>query len=247
MKKGILIGIIVVIVIIGAAILYFWTHLNSMVKAAIEKYGSQTTQTAVRVDQVKISLKKGSGEINQLTIANPKGYSIPLVFSLEETGIGIDIPSLTKEVKIIDEIHIRGPKVFVEVNQDNEINLNDLKRNLAESVPPQTPIKDTPKAKEPKMIIRRIDFSEGVLFVKILPQNKEYQLVLPPIHMTNIGGSTGATPNQIARQIIGELTRYALNEVKKKGMDWAVDEVQKQVKTRVENEAEGMLRGVLRK
>ncbi|MDH3311484.1 MAG: hypothetical protein OEM95_12535, partial [Gammaproteobacteria bacterium] len=74
MKKIILIFVLVLVAAIGAGLYYLFTNLDAIVKAAIEKAGSQTTQTAVRVDSVKIVLSEAAGTIKGLSIANPKGF-----------------------------------------------------------------------------------------------------------------------------------------------------------------------------
>ena len=77
---GIAIGIVAVVVI--AAVIYVWSSLDSIVAAAIEKYGSQATQTSVSVSGVKLELTQGRAAISGLTVANPSGFSTPTVFSL---------------------------------------------------------------------------------------------------------------------------------------------------------------------
>ncbi|HUJ17934.1 MAG TPA: hypothetical protein VL197_08065 [Nitrospirota bacterium] len=57
MKKKIIISVIPVLLLAVAGTAgYVLTNLNSIVRAAIEKYGSQATKTAVRVSSVKIRI-----------------------------------------------------------------------------------------------------------------------------------------------------------------------------------------------
>ena len=73
MKKVILGLVLVIILAIVGGVYYVLTNLDALVEAAIEKHGSEATQTAVRVDSVKIDLSNGAGAISGLTIANPTG------------------------------------------------------------------------------------------------------------------------------------------------------------------------------
>jgi uncharacterized protein involved in outer membrane biogenesis len=249
LKKAVIGTMIVLAVAVGAVVVLLLTNLNAIVKAAIEKFGSEATLTAVRVDKVRISLKQGSGAIYGFTVGNPKGFDTPHAFSLGEIGVKIDLRSLSGEVMIINEIVVRGPKVFVEMNADKAVNLNELKKNLAQSMPskPGAPSDDGKKGKEPKLIIRRVRFSEGSIFVKIVPQNnKEYRINLPALEMNNLGGQTGATPTQIARQVLGELTRRVLDEVRKKGMDMALEKAQDKAKSLLRDQSGDMLKGIFR-
>jgi uncharacterized protein involved in outer membrane biogenesis len=234
-KKWFLGTVLVLILVIAGAVLFVLTRLDYIVKIAIEKYGSRATGTAIRVESVRIRLRQGSAAIQGLTIANPDGFETPHAFSLGETGVKIDVRSITKEVKIIDEILVRAPEIFVETNAARSVNLNELKKNLEKAAPPDkssTAKKKGEKGPEPKLIIRRILFSEGAVHVKIASGGgRQYELRLPSVEMTNLGGSQGATPDQLTRQILGELSRRALGAAGKKAAELAVDKAKDAAKS----------------
>ena len=97
MKKIIFSLVALVAIAIAVAVFYVLTNLDSLVKAAIEKYGSEATQTAVRVDKVRIKITEGDGAIYGLTVANTKGFDLAHAISLGETGLGIDLKSIKDE------------------------------------------------------------------------------------------------------------------------------------------------------
>jgi len=237
MKKILLGVIVVVIVAVGGAIYYAVSNLDALVKAAIEQYGSQTTQTAVRVDKVQIKLAEGDGAIYGLTVANPRGFSQEQAFSLGEIGLGIDLESLKEEPYVINHITVRAPQVFVEVNEDNKNNLNELKKNLPTG---KTTKKETTQSagagKEPRLIIKRLSFEQGRIAAKVTPLKKDYDLKLPAISMTNLGGSQGATPTELSKEILKRLTDAATAEIKKKGIDAELDKLKAQAQERVDAE-----------
>src|SRR5688572_12656680 len=111
-KKIAIAAALLIVAAIGGGLYYLFTNLDHIVKAAIEKYGSQTTQTSVRVDNVKITLASGTAAISGLSIANPKGFDAKNAFSLGTIETGIDIKSIGKQPLIIDKIIIRKPQVF---------------------------------------------------------------------------------------------------------------------------------------
>lgn len=242
MKKVILGFVLIVIVAIGGGVYYVLDNIDGLVKAAIEKYGSEATQTAVRVDSVKINLVDGAGGIFGLTIANPKSFTMPNAFSLGEVRIGIDLESLQEEPYVIDEITVLAPQVFVEINEDNKTNLNELKNNLMAGMPAKSstkteaaPVEST--SKEPRLIIRRITFADGNIQARMAAlNNKEYQLKLPSINMTNLGGSKGATPSELASEILSRLTDRASEEVKKKVIDAEMDKLKAKARAKVDAE-----------
>lgn len=216
MKKMILGIVLLLIIAIGGGIFYLFHNLDAIVKMAIEKYGSQAVQTAVRVDRVRIRLQEGSASISGLTVANPPGFSMPHAFSLGDISVGIDINSLTGDVIVIREIGIAAPQVFFEINADKKANLDVLSKNLgtgADSTPEEKP------GAEPRLIISKASLSNAELQAKVVPlDNREYQLKLPTITMNNLGAPKGAPPAEIARQMLDQLLDRVKAEIKKQGI-----------------------------
>lgn len=236
MKKVILGIVALVVIAIIAGVIYVFTNLDSIVKAAIEKYGSQATQTAVQVDKVRINLTEGDGAIYGLTVANPKGFELRHAITLGETGLGIELKSLRKEPYVINHITVREPRVFFEVNANNKTNLNELKKNLTAGQASGKQDMPADKTSEPRLIIRRLIFEQGRIDAKVTPLNKDYELELPDIKMTDLGGSQGATPTELAREILQRLMDAAKEVVRKKGIDAELDKLKAGAKARVEEE-----------
>ena len=234
-SKITLFSLLLVVVAIGAGLFYVLNNLDSLVKNAIEKYGSEATQTAVRVESVKITLKEGSSVINGLSVANPAGFEAKYAFSLGKIGNKISIDSLGKDVLVIDDITIRAPEVYFEVNKKRQTNLNELKKNLLGTAPASTSKKQTKtKSDEPRLILKRVHFSQGKIFAKVAPlNNKEYQLKLPEILLRNLGGSKGATAAELSHEILSVLSDRALAEVKKKGIDAELDKAKAQINEKI--------------
>lgn len=238
MKKFIISLVIFIVLAIAVAMFYVYTNFDALVKAAIEKYGSEATQTAVRVEQVKMDLIEGAGAIKGLTIANPQGFSMPYAFSLGEVSTKIDLQSLKEEPYIIDAITVRAPQVFVEINEDKKTNLNELTKNLTAGAPKakaEAEPADT-DAVEPRLIIRHVIFTDGNIEAKVVPLNKDYQLKLPSLNMSNLGGKNGAPPSELAREIINRLTGQAREQIKKKGIDQELDKLKAEARAKVDEE-----------
>jgi uncharacterized protein involved in outer membrane biogenesis len=249
MKKVVLGAILVLLITIGFGVYYLLSNLDSLVKSAIETYGSEATQTSVRVDNVKIVLQDGSGTISGLTIGNPKGFATPNVFSLGEIATQIDLKSLSEDVPVIEHITIRAPEVFFELNEKGQNNLDKLKSNLQSGASTSSSSSAAKSGgKEPKLIIRKLIFSGGNIHARVVPLDKDYELKLPNIQMNDLGGKTGATPSQIASQALKVLTDRALAEIKKKGIDQYKAQLEGEVNKRLDTEKDKVgdkLKGVL--
>ena len=241
--KKLIIGLILVIILAAAGgVYYVLTNLDSLVEAAIEKYGSEATQTSVLVDSVKINLTDGAAGIKGLTIANPDGYALPYAFSLGEVRAGIDLQSLQEEPYIINEITVLAPQVFVEMNEANKTNLNALKNNLTSGSTAAKQEKVTQEttsgsAKEPRLIIRRVTFADGNIQARVAAlDNKEMQLKLPGLDMTNLGGSKGATATELATEILKRLTDRATEVVKKDIIDAELNKLKAKAQEKIDEE-----------
>jgi len=249
MKKVVLGAILVLLITIGFSVYYLLSNLDSLVKSAIETYGSEATQTSVRVDNVKIVLQDGSGAIRGLTVGNPQGFNTPLAFSLGEIATQIDLKSLSEDVPVIEHITIRAPEVFFELNENGQNNLDKLKSNLQSGASTSSSSSSGKgDGSEPKLIIRKLIFSDGNIHARVVPLDKDYELKLPNIQMNNLGGKTGATPSQIASQALKVLTDRALAEIKKKGIDQYKAQLEGEVNKRLDTEKEKVgdkLKGVL--
>jgi uncharacterized protein involved in outer membrane biogenesis len=249
MKKVVLGAILVLLITIGFSVYYLLSNLDSLVKSAIETYGSEATQTSVRVDNVKIVLQDGSGAIHGLTVGNPKGFATPNAFSLGEIATQIDLKSLSEDVPVIEHITIRAPEVFFELNEKGQNNLDKLKSNLQSGASSSSSSSSAKSGgSEPKLIIRKLIFSGGNIHARVVPLDKDYELKLPNIQMNDLGGKTGATPSQIASQALKVLTDRALAEIKKKGIDQYKAQLEGEVNKRLDAEKEKVgdkLKGVL--
>jgi flagellar basal body-associated protein FliL len=253
MKKLAIVSLLVLLLSIGFGVYYLLSNLDSIVKAAIESYGSEATQTTVRVEKVQLELTDGSGAIRGLTVGNPKGFTAAQAFSLGEIATQVDLKSLSEEVTVIEHIIVRAPEVFFELNEAGKNNLEKLNKNLSSGASSKSG-SSSPKSSgaEPKLIIRKLLFEGGSIHARIVSLDKDYDLKLPKIEMTNLGGKTGATPEEIADQVLKKLTAKALAEVKRKGLDQYKEKLEDEVNQRLDSEKEklgeklgGQLKGVL--
>jgi hypothetical protein len=233
--------IVLILLLIGGAVFYVYHSLDDLVEAAIEKYGSQTTQTAVRVDKVRIQLTDGAGAISGISVANPTGFTDPHAFTLGKISTRIDISSLTETPIIIDEVHIKAPAIFYEINKAGKANLNVLKDNVMQSVPAKPAGKkpapaEPGKKEEPKLVIRRFIVDDGSIKATVAQlEGKVLQTKLPRMELRNVGGKGGATPQELAKQISDQMIKQAQDAVAKLDVEkYLKEEAKKRVNQEVD-------------
>jgi len=235
MKKIVLGAILVLLITIGGGVYFLLSNLDDLVKGAIETYGSEATQTSVRVGSVKIGLQDGSGMIRGLTVGNPQGFIAPQVFSLGEVATQVDLKSLTEEMVVIDYVRVMAPQIYFEINAEGKTNLDALKQQLPSGSAEST-ASPSGGGEATKILIRKLLFADGNIHAKVVPLNKDYELKLPKIELANLGGKDGATPAQITDQLLKVLTDRALAEIKKQGLDQYKKQLEAEVNQRLDAE-----------
>jgi hypothetical protein len=211
-KKSIIFIVLALVLAVAGTAVYVLTNLNSIVKAAIEKYGAQATKTAVRVSSVKIQLRNGEGAVFKLKVANPPGFFSPSIITLDDISVRIDVSSVTSTPIVIDNILISGPEVFSEIREDGTTNVDILRKNLRSSGSSRE--EHPQKGKEIKLHVRKLVFEKGKVHVRIAKLvDKPYSVELPRLELTDIGKHGGATPAEIARIMATALVEEAAKVV----------------------------------
>jgi hypothetical protein len=251
--KKVFIGLAVIVVILGALLWWLGANLDGIVKKAIEDVGTDVTQTSVNVSSVGIQLLDGKAAISGLSVANPPGFSGSDIFTLEKVSVEIDIESINSNPIIINEILVRQPQVFYEMNKDSVSNLDVLKKNIAgysasgsSSSGGKKEAAADEKGEEIKLIIRKLSFEGGHLSaVSALVPDKKIEADLPAFSMSNLGQSSGgATSDQIAKQVMDRLVKQAVDVATKAGADQLTGELKKKGMEKLEEEVGGALKGL---
>jgi hypothetical protein len=209
--KKIGLAIVALLVLAGGIAFFIHSNLDSIVKVAIEKFGSQTAQTSVRLESVKLSLTQGQGALYGLRVSNPKGFSGALALEMGDITMKLDKQSLAGTGPIIiDEISIDKTKIVFESDTVGKTNLQALERN-AQAAAPAPRDASSKTAESRKIIINNLYVRDGKIAISHpLLQGKEPSVTLPDIHLTGIGASKGgATPAEVAQQILRSITAAA--------------------------------------
>ena len=129
MIKKIVIGVVILLAVLGGAAYFLYSNLGPILKAAIETYGSEATQSQVKVASVSLSGWSGSGTISGVTVDDPKGFTTPHAFELSSISIGVDTSTLTHNPIVVNDVTITSPHVTYEQGP-NGSNLQALQQNV---------------------------------------------------------------------------------------------------------------------
>ncbi len=217
--KKVFIVVAVIVVLIAGGLFVLLANLNSVVAKAIEKHGSKVTQTNVAVSGVDISLKEGRGSIKGLSVESPDGFDMREAFSLADITLDIDVQSLRGEPIVIDEIRILAPVVNVEVKATGASNIDELRKNIEASVSGNSGGGGDSEGKSKKIRIKKFVFAEGSIEVDASAMGLEKRtVILPEFQLDDIGGTDGATPDEITRIVMDAVSKKVASEISSSGV-----------------------------
>lgn len=210
MRRGSRIALVVVgigLVVVAAGIAWLLFSLDRIVAREIESQGEQLTGVPVHVKGVHIDLTGGSGTIRGIRIGNPEGFSPADAIALDSIHVQIDLHSLTGGPVRIPRVEIGQARVRIEVAPDGRSNLDTLRRTI-QSRSSSPPASQGGKTEPIRLRVGKLRFAGGQ--VEALPEGHEDQsrsASLPAIALTDLGGTGGAPPGEIGRQVLLAFTR----------------------------------------
>jgi hypothetical protein len=220
-RKYVVIGIIaaaVVIVVIGAMMLL--SNINSVVKGVIEHYGTEVTGTTVSVAAVNIDIKSGRGTIRGFAVASPDGYSSKDAFRLGEISVQIDVKSLTQKPIVLSDVRIVAPEVNYELNAKGKSNIDVIKANVERFQGGSPTGSADAKNEQARLRIAKFTFENGTIHgdAQALGGGKT-DIELPAIHLTDVGGAAGETPDRVAKIVTTAFVRQVTEAAAAKGIE----------------------------
>ena len=213
MFKRILLGLIAVVVLAAAGITWLvMTKGNDFVASAIESYGSTATGTNVQVGSVELALTQGRGDIKDLTIGNPSGYSSSYFLKIDDIKLALDLSSLAGRVPVVKEALVDVAHLNAE-QHGQATNLTDIEHRITQ--PAASKSSPQPAAKDQgRIIIDRVRLTHGrITLTSDLLKHPE-ELELADVSIDGIGrASGGVTYEQAAEAVLDPILRATRNAV----------------------------------
>jgi len=215
------IAVVVLLVVGGGAAWYLLSSFDSIVKGAIEKYGSEATQATVTVESVSISLRSGEATISGLVVGNPEGFATANALTLGSITVKLDAGSLLGSGPIvIRQIDVVAPHVTYEVGAGGS-NLQTIQKNAQDYAqtmeasgngPSGTAASSSGGEPQRKLIIEDLTVRDGQVGVSAtILEGRSLTVPLPTIHLANIGKEGGgAAPAEVAYLVLGAVSRDAV-------------------------------------
>jgi hypothetical protein len=204
MKKA---GIALVVFLIILAGALFWLHNNmdSLVKSAIEKYGSQMTGVKVHVASVEIRTVQGTGIVRGLVVGNPSGFKTPYALKVGEIEINLAVSTIAKPVVLINKIAVASPDVIYE-RANGRTNFDAIQKHIAEYVGPSGGNAGG-QGSGKKLIVGKLSIRDAKAQASAeFMKGKIVSVNLPDITLNNIGKAEGGvSPGELGQKVAGAL------------------------------------------
>lgn len=255
MRKVAIIGggaaAVVLALVVGIAVFVF-SSLDSLVKTAIEKVGSEVAGVPVTVSEVKISLGDGKASIKGLAVGNPKGFTTPKAMSFGEIAVAIDTGSVTGNPVVIKDITVASPEITVELGEKGS-NLDVIQANIAgkggkSGGEASSSSSSSSGGEEKKLVIDRLALTNGTVRLATALPDVQSSAKLGDIVLTGIGRkSGGASASEVAEQLLDAVAKSAVKSAKNLGVGNLVDGVAKKAGGVVPSGTSDALKGMFGK
>jgi len=240
--KTLSIIIAIVVALFIAAVVFLYSNLDSLVETAIEKAGTEVTQTRVEVGGVKLELASGEGTISGLQVDSPAGFSRQQIFTLGQVTVGVDPNTITEDVVVINKVLIKAPQIYYEINDKGDSNLDELKQNIQKLTAGKQ--KSSEPGKDVKLVIRKLVIEGAELDARVAALgDKDLSANIPTITLNNIGEeSGGASAAEVAEKVSRVLIEKATTAVAEMGVQQYVGKSVEEAKAQLEQKAKDALK-----
>ena len=207
--KKVGIALLVFLIILAGGLIWLHNNMDSLVKEAIEKYGSQMTGTKVEVASVKIRAAKGQGVVNGLLVGNPSGFKTPYALKVDRIEIDLDVSSIAKPVVLIRKIAVASPDVIYE-RANGTTNFDAIQKHIEDQGGSSGASKGQEEGGK-KLIVDRLSIRGAKAQASAeFMQGKTVTVTLPDITLNNIGKAEGGVPPGKLGQQVGNALKEKL-------------------------------------
>ena len=201
--------IVVVALAAVAGLMWLYKGKDWLIRDAIISATEKATGVSVHLGSIRVELTKGDGQLKDFRLGNPKGFSREELLAVGKGTVDLELKSVTGPVIRIQKVDLNDVSILFEGSGQRN-NMTALKAQVNERSSQPEKGKET---KEKKMRIDTLVMNNVKLDVRMSGIVKVGKLDLGTIRMTNLGGTSGAPPADIAAAISTEITSRATTAV----------------------------------
>ncbi len=201
---SLLIGTVVLIVLLflGAGL-----ALNRIVKTGIEKVGPLVVGVPLTLDDVDISLLGGSFALQGFEVGNPEGFDSPRAAHVGRMRVDAELRTLLSDVVVIPLVEVARPELTVEFS-GGTTNFGRILKGM------KSKEKEARERTDRRLRIGTLRIEQPSVRLANLPGGRAMSVDLPGIELTDLSAGGGASPYEVALQIIRALNEAVLEAAK---------------------------------
>jgi hypothetical protein len=234
--KKLLAVLVVVLVLVAVGVVFLLGNLGEIIRGVVEKVGTEATQAPVTLQTVDLSLTDGKGELQNLVVGNPEGFTSAHAMKLDLVRVVIDTSSIQSDPVVIKEIVVDGPEVIFEVASGGT-NIGKIQEAVEQYAarlpksgeePPAEEPEPAPEGEGKKLIIENLYVRNvSVQVVASFLGDKSRGATIKEIHLKDVGKAEGGvTGGEVAALFLEEL----LNQVVEAVADLEIEGLKDQLK-----------------
>jgi hypothetical protein len=208
--RRIVLSIIVLFVILWAVCDFLGERI---LKIGIETAATKALGVGVYIDDVDLTIFKGTVGIKDMVVRNPPGYTHKNLLELGYGRIKVSISSLLGDTVHVEELRLYGINLVIEQKALSN-NLQDIINSIS-SIPAKDKQESAPSGK--RLQIDNLEIADIKVKVKLLPVPGKADTVtlnLAPIRMSNLG-----TDNKLSTAVLSSKIMLAIaNGITKQGV-----------------------------
>lgn len=220
MKKILIRGLFVVLILVIVAVVAVGLSLNGAIKKGVETFGPQIAKVPVTLEGVNLSLFSGSGAVKGLVVGNPEGYKTPQAMSVGLASVSVSPGSVLSDKIVVKSIRIEAPQITFELGPGGN-NLQRIQDNLGSSAsaPAEAPKPAEEKApaaadNKPakKLQVDEVVISGGKVTLGMAALGgKLIEAPLPEIRLEKLGqGPEGITGAELGKVVLSAINKGAI-------------------------------------
>lgn len=197
--------------------------IDGMIGSTIEKHLSEMTGTPVTVERVDLSILSGSGSIIGLKVGNPPGFSSKPALEMGEISfLGAEVSIFSKLIEV-RRVEANSTRVSLEKNQSGAVNLELLSRTLRSREKGEKQAEGPGSGWSFSLKVGEFILNEGRIDVSGFGQDPG-QMATPSIQLQDLGGSAGASPEIVGKEILAGIFSGMVREFVQSGIEQWIEE-----------------------
>lgn len=195
--SGIVVLLVIILLIVAIA------FAGPIIKTSIEKVGSKVTKCDITVENVDLSVFKGSLLIENLVVGNPEGFKTESAFKLAKVFVSLKPMSLVGKKIIVTDVQVIGPEITYELAPlKMTSNIGVIQGNVQEFLPTS---EETEKTEGKPVEIDHVIVKDGNISVSAtFAGGHALTIPLPAIELNDIGKEKDINSAQATARVLNE-------------------------------------------